>query len=218
MGRFYGQSDAREMIRVSRLVFGLELRDESRASLRVGRRPIHSRGVRSELQPRLEGDHPWTAVATQPDSQQAGRRGGRVGEGSKSTLRGGISRNAGLNHVWKRKIRMIENIEELPFKPQLHVLAQGKPFCQIEVTPEKIWTTQCVTAEASESAILRTVAAVALPCTGIDRRHEGVRIEPLQRSHLGYARNRMMVIQRNAGNDTSELRPAALHNSGRSSV
>src|SRR5580658_1143111 len=213
MGRFYGQSDAREMIRVSRLVFGLELRDESRASLRVGRRPIHSRGVRSELQPRLEGDHPWTAVATQPDSQQAGRRGGRVGEGSKSTLRGRISWNAGLNHVWKRKIRMIENIEELPFKSQLHVLAQGKPFCQVEVTPEKIWATQGITAEVSELAILHAVAAEALAGTGIDRRYESVRIEPLQRPGLGYARNRTMVIQRNVRNDTGELRPTALHNS-----
>ena len=57
---------------------------------------------------------------------------------------------------------MVENIEELPLKPQLHMLAQGKPFCQVEVTPEEIRTTQGITAKVSELAILRAVAAIAL--------------------------------------------------------
>ena len=34
----------------------------------VGRLSIQNRRVRSELQPRLEGDHAWTAIATQPDA------------------------------------------------------------------------------------------------------------------------------------------------------
>ena len=108
---------------------------------------------------------------------------------------------------------MVEDIEKLTLKPQLHMLGQGKPFCQVEVTPEEIWTAQGIAAEVSELASLRAVAAIALPCTRIDRRYESVRIKPLQRSRLRYTRNRMTLIQRNARNDTSELRPTALHNS-----
>ena len=84
-------------------------------------------------------------------------------------LRGRISRNAGLHHAWKRKIRMVEDIKELTLKPQLHMLGQGKPFCQVEVAPEEIGTAQSIAAEVSELAILRAVAAIALPCTS-DRR------------------------------------------------
>jgi hypothetical protein len=67
---------------------------------------------------------------------------------------------------------MVEDIEELTLKPQLHMLGQGKPFCQVEVAPEEIGTAQGIAAEVSELAILRAVAAIALPCTRIDRRYE----------------------------------------------
>src|SRR5208282_2686720 len=107
---------------------------------------------------------------------------------------------------------MVEDIEELPLKSQLQMLVEGKPFSQVEVTPEEIGAAQGVAAEVSELAILRAVAARTLPCTRIDRRYKCVRIEPLQRARLRYARNRMMVIQGHAGNDTRELRPTALHN------
>ena len=49
---------------------------------------------------------------------------------------------------------MVEDIEELAFKPQLHMLGQGKPFCQVEVTPEEIGTAQGIAAEVSELAVL----------------------------------------------------------------
>src|SRR5208282_2849923 len=124
-----------------------------------------------------------------------------------------ISCDTGLHHAGKRKIRMVKDIKELTFKPQLHMLGQGKPFCQVEVTPEEIGTTQGIAAEGSGLAMLRAVAAVALPCTRINRRYKCVRIEPLKSSRRRYTRNRMMLIQRNAGNNTSKLRPAALHNS-----
>src|SRR5208282_5549508 len=124
-----------------------------------------------------------------------------------------ISCDTGLHHAGKRKIRMVKDIKELTFKPQLHMLGQGKPFCQVEVTPEEIGTTQGIAAEGSGLAMLRAVAAVALPCTRINRRYKCVRIEPLKCSRRRYTRNRMMLIQRNAGNSTSKLRPAALHNS-----
>jgi hypothetical protein len=54
----------------------------------------------------------------------------------------GFSRDAGLHHRWEAEICMVEDIEELTLKPQFHVLAQGEPFCQVEVTPEKIRTAQ----------------------------------------------------------------------------
>ena len=75
---------------------------------------------------------------------------------------------------------MVEDIEKLTLKPQLHMLGQGKPFCQVEVTPQEIGTAQGIAAEVSELAVLRAVAAIALPCTRIDRRNKCVRIEPLQ--------------------------------------
>jgi hypothetical protein len=75
---------------------------------------------------------------------------------------------------------MFENIKELPLKPQFHVLAQGKTFCQVEVAPQKIRTTQGIAAEISELAGLRAVAAIALSCTRIDRRYKCVRIKPLR--------------------------------------
>jgi hypothetical protein len=55
--------------------------------------------VCSELQPRLKSNHTWTAIATQPDAQQAGRRSSGVSERSKSILRRRISWNAGLQHA-----------------------------------------------------------------------------------------------------------------------
>ncbi len=75
----------------------------------------------------------------------------------------------GLHHCGKRKIRMIENVKKLSLKSQLDVLAQWKPLCKVEVAPEEIGTTQRIAAEASELAILRAVAAIALPSARIDR-------------------------------------------------
>src|ERR1700685_3322336 len=92
------------------------------------------------------------------------------------------------------------------------MLGQGEPFCQVEVTPQKIRTAQGVAAEVSELAILRAVTAVALPAARVNGRDESLRIEPLQRSWLCNPRNPMMLIQRNARNNTSKLRPAALDN------
>ena len=88
----------------------------------------------------------------------------------------------------------------------------GKPFRKIEITPEEIGTAQGIAAEVSELAILRVVAAGALPRARINGRHKGIRIEPLNRARLRYARNGMMLIERDAGNDTGELRSTALHN------
>jgi len=102
---------------------------------------------------------------------------------------------------------MIENIKELPLKSQLHVLAKGEPFCQVEVAPEEIRTTQGITAEVSELAILCAVAAIALPCTRIDRRHKCIRIKPLQCSRLRYTRNRMMLYSGTPGTALANCGP-----------
>jgi hypothetical protein len=57
-------------------------------------------------------------------------------------LGGGLDWNTSLHNTWKGKIRMVEDIEKLRLKPQLHMLGQGEPFCEVEVTPEKIRTAQ----------------------------------------------------------------------------
>jgi hypothetical protein len=57
-------------------------------------------------------------------------------------LGGGLSGNAGLHHRWKAEVWMVEDIKKLRLKPQFHMLGQGEPFCQVEVTPEKIRTAQ----------------------------------------------------------------------------
>jgi hypothetical protein len=77
------------------------------------------------------------------------------------SLRRGLSRNAGLHHAGQAEIRMVEDIKKLTLKTQLHMLAQGKPLCQVEIAPEKIRTAQGIASEVSELAILRTVAAIA---------------------------------------------------------
>ena len=106
---------------------------------------------------------------------------------------------------------MVEDIEELAFYPELHMLGHRKPFCEIEVIPDEIRPAQRIAAEVSELAMLRVVAAEALSGTGINGRDEGIRIEPLDRAGLSYARDWMMSVERNAGNDTRELWATALH-------
>ncbi len=107
---------------------------------------------------------------------------------------------------------MVEYIEELDVEPQLHVLGQGKPLREVEVTPRKIGTAQRVTPEVSELAILGAVASKACPSARIDGRDKGIGIEPLNCARLCDARNGIVFIERHAGNNACELRPAAVHN------
>ena len=89
---------------------------------------------------------------------------------------------------------MVEDIEELRFYPQFHTLGHRKPFREVEVIPEEIGAAQGIAAEVSELTMLRVVAAGALPCTRINSRHKGVRIQPLDRARLRYALNGMVLI------------------------
>ena len=89
---------------------------------------------------------------------------------------------------------MVEDVEELGFYPELHTLGYRKPFRKIEVIPKEIGTAQGITAEVSELAILRDVAAIALSCTRINRRYKSVRIEPLNRARLRHARDGVVRI------------------------
>src|ERR1017187_1957601 len=104
-------------------------------------------GARSELQPRLKRNHARTAIATQTNAQQSGRRRSGVSERTKTSLSGRISRNAGLHYAGQTEIRTVEDIEELTLEPQLHALGQRKPFCQVEVAPEEIGTAQSIAPE-----------------------------------------------------------------------
>ena len=70
----------------------------------------------------------------------------------------------------------------------------GKPFRKIEVTPEEIGAAQSIATEVSELAMLWVVAAIALPGARINSRYKGIRIEPLDRARLRYARDGMMRI------------------------
>ena len=54
-------------------------------------------------------------------------------------------------------------------KPKLCMLGQRKTLCQVEVAPDEIGTAQRIAGEVSELAMLRVVAARALPCTRINR-------------------------------------------------
>ena len=65
---------------------------------------------------------------------------------------------------------------------------------KVEVIPKEIGTAQGITAEVSELAILRDVAAIALSCTRINRRYKSVRIEPLNRARLRHARDGVVRI------------------------
>lgn len=119
---------------------------------------------------------------------------------------------------------MVEDVKELTLKSQLHMLGQGKPFCQVEVTPEEIGTAQGIAAEISELTGLPAVAAIAGSgghvlltndlCARINGRDEGIRIEPLNCAPLGNVGNvAVAAIGIHSRHKTGELRPAALHNS-----
>ena len=115
----------------------------------------------SEFEPRLEGDHPGSAVAAKADAEQAGWRGHGIGQRSESGLRGWLAGNAGVHIARQSKIDVVEYIEELAFDPKLEPLAQREPFRQVKVAPEKVWTAKCVATRISELAILRAIPAVA---------------------------------------------------------
>jgi hypothetical protein len=59
-------------------------------------------------------------------------------------------------------------------------------------------------------AMLWVVAAIAPPRTRINGRYKCVRFQPLDGARLRYARNGMVLIERNARNDTCELRSTAM--------
>jgi hypothetical protein len=82
----------------------------------------------SELHAHLKSDHSRRAITAQTDPEQACRRRSGVGDRSEPRLGRGFSRNAGQHHAGKRKIRMVEYIEELRVEPQFHTFRHGKPL------------------------------------------------------------------------------------------
>src|SRR5208337_1855332 len=79
--------------------------------------------LRSEFYSRLKRNHSWAAVASQSDAEQAGRRRGRIGECSKTGLRGRSAGNTSENHAWQGEIRVIEDIEKLSVESQPYALS-----------------------------------------------------------------------------------------------
>ena len=96
---------------------------------------------------------------------------------------------------------------------QLHPLSHRKPLGEIEVIPEEIGTAQGIAAEVSELAMLRVVAAISTArCSGstADTKASGLShwiVPGCVTPGIG-----MMRIERDAGNNTRELRSTALHN------
>jgi hypothetical protein len=88
-----------------------------------------------EFQFHLYGNRPRTAVATRSHAEQASRWRCRISEGSKSSLRGGFSRNAGQHHARKAKVGMIGNIEELGFQPHGEFFTKSDSLRQIHIGP-----------------------------------------------------------------------------------
>jgi len=108
---------------------------------------------------------------------------------------------------------MVEDIEELGLHSKHHRLGQQKPLREIKVIPEEIGAAQGIAAEVPELAMPQVVTTVALACTRINSRCKSVRIQPLDRARLCYTRDRMVLIQGHAGDDTCELRSTALDDS-----
>src|ERR1700689_4547543 len=106
---------------------------------------------------------------------------------------------------------MVENIEELPFHPQLHAFAEREPFREIEVAPKKVRSAQRIPAESSKLASLRSVAPSASSRARINARRECIRIEPLNRPGLSDAWNRIVLVNRHARHHAGKLRPRTLH-------
>src|ERR1700683_674465 len=137
-----------------------------------------------EFEPSLKRQHAWRTVSTQTDTQQTRGRRGRICQRSKAHLRGGFAWHSGQHQARQSKIGMVKNIEELSVKSQLHSLREGKPFRQVEITPEEIRSAQRVASQVSELAIRRTIPPVAGPGARIDGGRESVRVEPLDGSGL----------------------------------
>ena len=128
-------------------------------------------GCLSKLEPGLERNHPRTAVATESNSEQAGWRRSRVGERSEAGLRRGFAGNSCQGHARQSEVGMIEQIEELRVKAQFHLFGHGKPFGEIEVIPEKVWSAKLVPSAISKLAIRLSVVTVTGACARVHRRN-----------------------------------------------
>ena len=89
----------------------------------------------SKLNTRLKRDHPRRTITAQADAEQSRGRRSWIGKRPETGLRTWLSGDARQNQAGQPKIRMVENIEKLPFHPQLHAFAERKPLREIEITP-----------------------------------------------------------------------------------
>lgn len=158
----------------------------------------------------MEGDHAGCAVAAETYAEEARWWRGGVGEGAEAGLGGGFAGDAGEDHVGQAEVWVIEHIEELDVEAQLHALGESEPLGDVEIAPGEIGAAQGIAAESAELAIRGAVASSACAGAGVDCGHERIGIEPLQRARLRDAGNRIVFIERLAGNDARELRAAAI--------
>ena len=165
---------------------------------------------RLEFEAQLKGDHAGSAIAAEAYAEEARWWRSGVGEGAKAGLSGGLAGDTGEDHAGQGEVWMVEHIEELDVEAQLHALGESEPLCEVEIAPREFWAAQRVAAESAELAVRGAVASSACAGAGIDGGNERVGIEPLHGARLSDARNRTMLVEWHAGNDTRELRAAAV--------
>ena len=148
----------------------------------------------SEFQASLERDHSRRTVAAQPHTQQAGRRRGRIRQGAEARLGRHLAGDPGINHGWQSEVRVIEKVEKLGVEPQLHLLGERKPLGQVEIAPHEVRAAQSIATEISELTMRRGVTVRACPGARIDGGTKSLRIQPLNGTRLGHARNRSVLV------------------------
>ena len=169
--------------------------------------------TRSEFEAGLESDHAGRAIAAEAYAQQAGGGRGGGSESAETGLGGRVSRGAGEDHAGEREIGVVEDVEELGFEAQFHVLAEREELRQVEIAPHKVGAAEGVASQGAKLAGSRGVAAIARAGARIDRGHKRIGIEPLYGARLGDSRNSTVAIQRDARHNTGELGSASVHDS-----
>ena len=104
------------------------------------------------------------------------------------------------------KFGWLKTLKNWPVDAQFHALGQREPFCQVEVAPDEIGTTQCIAAEISELAILRVSPPEQRRCSD----QPPIRRRPGSATGLcrvGYTGDRMVRISGTPGTTLANCGP-----------
>src|ERR1700733_14897241 len=143
----------------------------------------------SKLQTRLKRNHPRRIIAPQAHSEQPSGRRCCAGQRAKASLRRPVPGYPRNYHRGQAEVWVVEDVEELRIDAELHVVSDREPLSQIEIAPPEVRPPESVAPQIAELAGFRAVASHARARSGVDRRYESVRIEPLNGSGLRHTRN-----------------------------